>query len=285
MAGAQWVKFPYDSKAYEHAGPSLAKAWDRLHAGDCEPYPDPAALMRLAGGKPGGQPPGFKGSYDALAAGLQEAWRAFHRGDFRDAVEAGAALGAFGASVANKAAAVYCTYLEEDDKRAVKLLTEAAARGAEACRKLPAYANAWYFHAFALGRYAQRISVLKALGEGVGGKVREALDTAIKLESRHADAHIALGAYHAEIIDKVGALAGRLTYGADKATAVRHFEQAIKLNGQAAIAYIEYANGLLMLEGDRKHDEAVKLYRKAAACKPADAMQRLDVEQAKAELA
>jgi hypothetical protein len=28
----------------------------------------------------------------------------------------------------------------------------------------------------------------------------------------------------------------------------------------------------------------VELYRKAAACKPGDAMERLDVEQAKAEL-
>lgn len=284
MASAQWVKFPYDKKAYDYAGPALAKAWNRLHTGDCEPYPDVADLKRLAGGKSAGQPPAFKGSYAELASGLEDAWRAFHRGDFCDAVERGAALGAFGASVANKAAAVYCTYLEEDDKRAVRLLTEAAARGADACRKLPAYPNAWYFHAFALGRYAQRISVLKALGEGIGGKVREALDTTIELEPRHADAHIALGAYHAEIIDKVGALAGRLTYGADKATAVRHFEQAIELNGQAAIAYIEFANGLLMLEGDRKHGEAVKFYKKAAACKPADAMERLDVEQAKAEL-
>ena len=39
-----------------------------------------------------------------------------------------------------------------------------------------------------------------------------------------------------------------------------------------------------MLEGEKKQAEAVKLYRKAAACKPADAMERLDVEQAKAEL-
>ncbi len=285
MASAKWVEFPYTSKSYEYAGPALAKAWERLHAGDREPFPDAAGLKRLAGGKAGSQPPGCKGSYEDLATGLADAWRDFHRGDFAAAVERGTALGAFGASVANKAAAVYCTYLEEDDKRAVRLLTEAAARGADACRRLPGYANAWYFHAFVLGRYAQRISVLKALGEGVGGKVREALDTTLELEPRHADAHIALGAYHAEIIDKVGALAGRLTYGADKATAVRHFQQAIKLNGQAAVAYAEYANGLLMLEGDGQHAEAVKLYKKAATCKPVDAMERLDVEQARAELA
>jgi tetratricopeptide (TPR) repeat protein len=284
MAAAQWSKFPYEQKPYTYAGPSLKKSWPRLHAGDLEPWPEAAALARLAGSKADGPVPGFKGGFDDLALRLQDAWRAFHRGDFAAAVEAGAKLGPFGAQVANKAASVYCTYLEEDDKRAIRVLTEAAARGDDACRKLPECPNAWYFHAFALGRYAQRISVLKALGEGIGTRVKNALETAIKLEPKHADAHIALGAYHAEIIDKVGSLAGRLTYGADRGTAVKHFEKAIKLNPKAAIAYMEYANGLLMMDGEKKNAEAVKLYRKAASCDPADAMERLDVEQANAEL-
>jgi tetratricopeptide (TPR) repeat protein len=124
---------------------------------------------------------------------------------------------------------------------------------------------------------------VKALAEGIGGKVRKALDRALALDPKHADAHIALGLYHAEIIDKVGAL-GRLTYGADPAASVKHFEQALKLNPGSAIAHMEYANGLLMLHGNAKRKQAVELYRKAAACKPADAMERLDVEQAKAEL-
>jgi hypothetical protein len=47
---------------------------------------------------------------------------------------------------------------------------------------------------------------------------------------------------------------------------------------------IEYANGLVMLEGDRRMKEAERLYAAAAACEPADAMERLDVEMAKEEL-
>jgi len=47
---------------------------------------------------------------------------------------------------------------------------------------------------------------------------------------------------------------------------------------------VEYANGLVMLEGERRMKEAEQLYADAAACKPADAMERLDVELAKAEL-
>lgn len=258
MAAAKSPGFPYDQKPYTYDGETLRKAWDRLHQGDCEPFPG--------------------------AAPLQQAWRAFHRGDFADAIAQGAKLAAPGSVVVSKAAAVAATYLEEDDGRAIKLLMDAAKRADEATRKMPDHANVWYMQAFVLGRYAQRISIVKALAEGIGGKVRKALDRALELEPKHADAHIALGLYHAEIIDKVGALAGRLTYGADAAKSVKHFEQALKLNPGSAIAHMEYANGLLMLHGNSKKKQAVELYRKAAACKPADAMERLDVEQAKAEL-
>jgi tetratricopeptide (TPR) repeat protein len=259
MAKAKIPPFPYDARAYAYDGDALHRSWDRLHRGDREPWPADAKL--------------------------QSAWRAFHRGDYADAIAQGSKLKAAGATVANKAAAVAATYLVDDDKTAIRLLLEAAARADAATREAPEAANAWYMQAFVLGRYAQSVSVVKALAEGIGSKVKKALDRALRLEPKHADAHIALGLYHAEIVDKIGALAGRLTYGADAGEAVKHFEQALKLNPGSPIAHMEYANGLLMLHGDKKHKQAVELYRKAAACKPADAMEQLDVEQAKAELA
>ncbi|HEU4515984.1 MAG TPA: hypothetical protein VFR77_01655 [Steroidobacteraceae bacterium] len=259
MARTKIPPFPYEQAPYAYEGDALRKSWDRLHRGDREPWPADAKL--------------------------QAAWRAFHRGDFVVAVAEGAKLKAAGATVANKAAAVAATYLVEEDRPAVELLRDAADRADASTREAPDDPNAWYMQAFVLGRYAQRISVVKALSEGIGSKVRKALDRALELEPKHADSHIALGLYHAEIIDKVGALAGRLTYGADAGESVKHFELALKLNPGSAIAHMEYANALLMLHGDKKRKQAVDLYRKAAACKPADAMERLDVEQAKAELA
>ena len=123
----------------------------------------------------------------------------------------------------------------------------------------------------------------KALAQGLGSKVKSALETTIKLAPKHADAHIALGAFHAEVIDKVGSLLGR-TQGANKDTGLAMYKQALKLNPTSAIAMIEYANGLVMLEGDKKMKDAEKLYAEAAECEPLDAMERLDVEMAKAEL-
>jgi peptide subunit release factor 1 (eRF1) len=48
---------------------------------------------------------------------------------------------------------------------------------------------------------------------------------------------------------------------------------------------VEYANGLVMLEGDKKMKEAEKLYAQTPPpAPPPDAMERLDIEMAKAEL-
>ena len=47
---------------------------------------------------------------------------------------------------------------------------------------------------------------------------------------------------------------------------------------------IEYGNGLMLLHGDKKEDEAAGAYEKAAKLKPKDAMEKLDVEFAKAQL-
>ena len=100
-----------------------------------------------------------------------------------------------------------------------------------------------------------------------------------------ADAYIALGAFHADVIDKVGTLIGGITYGAKKETALRLFQDGLKLHPVSAIAMIEYANALVMLEGDKKMKEATKLYEQSAHGKPMDAMERLHVDLARAELA
>lgn len=253
-----WTKFPYADKKFVYTAATLKKAWERLHKGDCEPFPKDEAVV--------------------------EAWIAFHAGEFHKAAELGAKAGGAGITVANKATSIYANYLEENDKTKLALFEEVAARAEQQQADEPKNANAFYWHAYALGRYAQGISVAKALAAGIGGKVKASLETAIKLAPKHADAHIALGAYHAEIIDKVGAMVGGLTYGAKKDVGLKHFETALKLNPDSAIARIEMANGLVMLEGKKALAKAEALYGEAAACEPADAMEKLDIELAKAEL-
>jgi tetratricopeptide (TPR) repeat protein len=254
----KWVKFPHADKAYVYDAAGLKKHWARLHRGDCEPFPKDVAV--------------------------QAAWRHHHAGEFGQAIEAGIAAGGPGVNVAVKAQVVYAMYLEKNEKTKIALFEEAAGWAEARRAAAPKDPNAHYFHAFALGRYSQGISVVKALTQGLGGRVKEALLTAIKQEPKHADAHIAYGAYQAEVIHTVGGIIAAMTYGAKKDSALEYFQKALKLNPDSPIARVEYANGLIMLFGKGRMGDAEKLYKEAAACKPADAMERLDVELARSEL-
>jgi tetratricopeptide (TPR) repeat protein len=254
----KWNKFPHADKSYAYDGAKLKQNWARLHRGDCEPFPKDA---------------------DA-----QEAWRLYHAGEFQQAVELGNEHAGAAANAAIKAQAIHANYLEKHDKAKLALFEEAAAWADARRADAPADANAHYLYAYALGRYGQGISVVKALAQGFGGKIKDALSTALKLEATHADAHIAFGAYQSEVIDKVGALVAGMTYGAKKDSAIEHFQKALKLNADSAIGRIEYGNALLLLFGKSKLDDATRLYEQAAACKPMDAMERLDVELARSEL-
>ncbi len=215
---------------------------------------------------------------------MQQAWIHFHAGDFKKAFDAGLkAGGSAGINCANKAQAIYANYLEKNEKTKLEMFLAVAQRAEALQAEDPENANAFYWQAYALGRYGQGISVAEALAEGLGVTIKSALETTIELAPKHADAHIALGTFHAEVIDKVGRLLAR-TQGADAATGLQMFEQALKLNPKSAIAMVERANGLVMIEGEKRMAEAEKLYASAAACKPIDAMDCLDIEMARAEL-
>ena len=281
MPKARWKPFGYPDSAYDYAGARLKSSWQRLHQGDREPYPAAGELKKLIDQCAEFAP---SGTLDQAAAKLEDAWRAYHRGDFGRAVELGLAVGPLGYQVANKAGNIYATYLETNKSAKLALFLEAVERAEWIFSRVKTIANAWYFHAQALGRYSQEISVVKALAQGLGGKVKTSLEQTLRLEPRHADAHIALGSNHAEIINKVGAALGALTYGASREEAVKHYETALKLNPNSAIARIEYANGLAMLFGAAKLARATSLYEEAASCPASDAMERLDTELAKTEL-
>ncbi len=61
------------------------------------------------------------------------------------------------------------------------------------------------------------------------------------------------------------------------------FALARRLLPDSAIARIEEVNGLVMLFGKARLAEAEKLYKEAARCAPADAMQKLDAQHAREE--
>ncbi len=124
-----WATFPYADKKFVYSPASLKKAWERLHKGDGEPFPKDEAVV--------------------------EAWIAFHAGEFHKAADLGLKAKGAGITVANKATSIYANYLEENDKTKLALFEEVATRAEQQQADEPKNANAFYWHAYALGRYAQ----------------------------------------------------------------------------------------------------------------------------------
>lgn len=253
-----WAKFPYPDPAYVYTPARLKRAWPQLHLGDAEPFPQLPQVL--------------------------EAWIAFHAGQFEEAAHKGLAAGVEGYAAAHKASCIHAVYLEGGVQKRRARLLEVAERCEEQQEQEPRNPAGFYWHAVALGRYAQDISVAAALAQGIAGRVRQSLERTLELAPRHADAHIALGVYHAEIIDKIGALVAKLTYGASRDAALRHFRAALEINVRSAIARIEYANALIMLDGGDKENEAALLCQQAASLEPHDAMEKLDIERARKKL-
>src|SRR6186713_1342180 len=97
---AKWTAFPYDAAEYSFDAASLKKKWARLHAGDAEPLPKDDKVLA--------------------------AWALFHAGEFQKATEAGLKAGGAGITVANKAQAIYATYLQKNEQTKLALFQEVA---------------------------------------------------------------------------------------------------------------------------------------------------------------
>jgi tetratricopeptide (TPR) repeat protein len=253
-----WTPFPYPDPAFRYTPESLQAAWPQLHAGDRENFPTHPALL--------------------------QAWLAYHAGEYERAARLGLDVGVNGYSVAHKAICMYTNYLEPNLKKRLATFECVAERCERQQLEQPNNPAGYYWHAYALGQYSQGISVMKALAQGLGAKIKRSLDTAIQLAPQRADAHIALGVYHTEILDKAGAVLAGLTYGVKKEEGYRQFETALQLNPDSSIARIQYARALLMLDGKKKTAQAMSLYEQAACCHVRDASERLDQDMAQKEL-
>jgi len=277
-----WAALPAKAPKFDFAGDALKKAWKDLHAGDGEPFPDAkraAALIKAAGKA---APKGLDA--DGVANQLQEGWRAFHEGRFEAAHEAGRALGVIGASLATKAMGIHAAYLVDDEAERLQRFEFVVAIAEQAVDGLPGEANSHYRRAFGLGRYSQGISIVKALKQGLAGKVRESLDKTLAIAPDHAEARLALAVYHAEIVSKVGGLIGGMTYGAKASEAEKHLAAALKLIPKSPVAHLEQGNVALLLNGAKGEDAAAAAFETAAGLKPRDAMEWLDARHAASQI-
>jgi hypothetical protein len=170
-----------------------------LHAGDFEGGLAAAACRRPRG----------LSTHPALL----QAWIAFHAGEFERAARLGLDVGVNGYAVAHKAICMHTNYRERQEAPGHLRMRGRALRAQQL--EQPGQPGRLLARVCAGPVFAGHLGG-EGAGAGLGAKVKRSLDMAIKLEPQRADAHIALGVYHAEILDKVGAVLAGLTYGVKK---------------------------------------------------------------------
>ena len=278
-----WYPYPHDAEAFNYTDDQLQTLWPQLHVGDLEPFPSAEYLRQWMAKSPQIRQsiPGFKGDYAGLAKQVQEAWRCYHRGDFKHAYEQGSKLGLVGAYVAERARAVNNSYLAPKEQRAVVL----AAEWAELSNRLDdnslPYPNLYYNEAYVAGRYSQAISIPTALAKGMAGKVKRAVTKVLEMQPQHPEALTVLAAWNAEIVGQVGSVLARMTYGASSDAAREKYQQAIGLAPDYIPLRTEYAAGLLKLDRNANRNLAMEQLHKAMELKPQDAISELEQDKAR----
>ncbi len=254
---SDWDQLPEDI-TYQLDQQELAEIWDKLHQGDQYPYP----LDR--------------DDYEQEALDAQaQAWLYYHNGDFENAAKLAYEWGDFGAVILARSVTSYCDFVCEDEDQIIELLSSAIEICEAAAELLPECANTQFVTALLMGRYAQAISITKALSEGLAGKVKKLLTATLDLEPNHSEAHTAMGVYHTEIIDSIGSMLGGLTYGAKKPKAIEHFEKSLELTPDTTVTAREYANALMVF--GKQEERAAELYQQALECTPNDAVQTCEI--------
>jgi len=241
------------------AGDGLKTHWAALHAGNLEPYPTDERL--------------------------QNAWRLYHLGQFAAAADLGCEIGGAGLVPAAFATTIYAQYVESDAKRKPELFKEAAALCRQAADAGVDSANLHYMHAVCMGRYSQFISMIEALAQGYGGKIKEAVERCLELAPNHAEAHITFGGWHAGITDQAGNMMARMLYGATQEGSHEHYDEAVRLVPSSPVVHLEYARGMEVMYGKTEKARIVVEYQQAFSLKPTDAMQHLDIAAGRQELA
>ena len=214
----------------------------------------------------------------AGAAGAQsiEAARAAHaEGRFLEAAELGEALkSSEGYALAAEALAIHGYYIAGSDEKEA-LFQRAMQLAQQAARSDPANPEAYLQSAHTMGRHGQTIGALKAAGKGYAETVREALENALRLDPDMESAHLSLGAWHAEVINGVGAFIAGAVYGARKKKAIEHYERALELAPDEKVVLVEYALGLLLLDNAKYREQARDLFGRALELPSKDAYDRI----------
>ncbi|MFY1019135.1 hypothetical protein [Ectopseudomonas khazarica] len=294
-AADNWKPFPLDQSAYDYSGDKLRQAWPQLTRGFGDyPFPDADWVVTMATSYPQALEKtvaagtGFTGKpeeAERYAQQLQDVWRLMFRGDFAQAKEKGLALGVGGQIPAMFAQVIYAMFLVPDQAEKHRLLEEVIAYTDEAGDLVQADTVAQFGRVYAKARLGEELSVPVVLKRGYTSQIPEELKALLAKQPQQPFALALYGGYEAGVIRKVGKLVGRMTYGVSADNMEKYFRRSFQARDDLPIGHYEYANALTYVYGDDEEQKVIEHLRLAAAIKPINAMEALEVAHAQKLLA
>ena len=186
---------------------------------------------------------------------------AFTSGDFLAAADIGEAVGTSDSfALAARALGVYGNFLAPESRR-IAILERAIELAESAVTADSLNPEAYYQSAHVVGRYAENTGKMKALREGLAGRIRDLLEHAIELDPDFAEAHVALAGWHAEIV-AAGRLA-RWMYKGGRDEALFHFDRALEIAPDSKVILFEYGKRIADLDPDNGTARARELLTRA----------------------
>ena len=197
----------------------------------------------------------------AAAQTMEDVSEKFNSGEFLEAAELGEAVGTSdGYAMAARALAVYGHYLADEDTR-LSILERGIELSNAAIEADTASAEAYRQAAHVIGRYAENIGIIRAAREGVAGKIRDALLSAIELDPDHAEAHAAFGSWCAEISSNRIA---RWIYGNYREEAIYHFDRILELEPITKEALYQYGTRIQLVDSKNGKTTAREILTRAS---------------------
>lgn len=288
----QWLSYPNELPHYDYSGDKLKEAWPMLTQGTQQEFPDEAFITGMGQKYPDlhnymlnlakdeQAHPAIKalaeGDAAPLAKEIQEVWRLHYQGQYKDAYQLGMQLGAAGAVPAIYSKLMYATFMVTDPTEKLAMFREAAAQSEDLLPLTPGYDFAEFGLLYARVRILERLNTTAALATGFLGSTQKSLRTFVERNPHNSLYPTTLGGIQAGVVERVGSMIGRVTYGATANRTIERFEQALNLEGNLPVIYNEYIVALSRISSKKHQNKIQTLAAKCATLTPFSAEEALN---------
>lgn len=288
----QWLAYPTTLPSFDYSGDKLKEFWPMLTQGTQQEWPDEYFIVgmeqrypdlhihMLERAKQENAHPALKalaaGNATPLTEAIQEVWRLHYQGQYQQSYELGMQLGAMGAVPAIYSKLIYATFMIQDSKEKLATFREVAQQSEALLPMTPGYDFAEFGLLYARVRILERLNTPAALATGFLGSTQTRLRKFTERNPQNGLYPTTLGGIQAGVVERVGSMIGRVTYGATATRTIERFEQALALESELPVIYNEYIVALSRINPKKYQNRIQDLSTKCVTLIPYSAEEALN---------